>query len=45
MVAGHGPRFLEGLKEHFMASLLDVTRLRSGVLFLRYGLGVQGSAA
>jgi len=45
MVAGHGPRFLEGLKEHFMASLLDVTRLRSGVLFLRYGLGVQGDAA
>lgn len=45
MVAGHGPRFLEDLKEHFMPSLLDVTRLRSGVLFLRYGFGVQADAA
>jgi dihydrofolate reductase len=42
MLAGHGPRFLEGLKEGFMPSLLDVTRLRSGVLFLRYGFGVPG---
>ena len=39
MVAGHGPHFLEGLEEHFKGSLLDATRLRSGVLFLRYGLG------
>jgi dihydrofolate reductase len=41
MVAGHGPHFLEGL-EHFRASLLDVARLRSGVLILRYGFEGQG---
>ena len=44
VVAGHGPRFLERLKEGFMPSLLDVARLRSGVLFLRYGFGVAGDA-
>ena len=36
---------LEGLKEGFMPSLLDVARLRSGVLFLRYGFGAAGDAA
>lgn len=45
MVAGHGPRFLEGLKEDFLPSLLDVTSLRSGVLFLRYGFGSQRDVA
>ena len=44
LVAGHGPRFLEGLEEGLMPSLLEVTRLRSGVLFLRYGFGVAGDA-
>lgn len=38
MVAGHGPRFLEDLREHLVPSVLDVTHLRSGVLFLRFGL-------
>ncbi len=45
MVAGHGPHFLEGLKAHITLSLLGVARLRSGVVFLRYGLGRQGDAA
>jgi dihydrofolate reductase len=45
MVAGHGPHFLEGLKGHIQPSLLDVARLRSGVVFLRYGLGARGDAA
>ena len=40
MVAGHGPWFLEGLTKQVTLSLLDVTRLRSGVLFLHYVLGV-----
>jgi dihydrofolate reductase len=43
MLAGHGPRFLDGLEDDAKFSLLDVTRLRSGVLLLRYG--VQGDAA
>lgn len=45
MVAGHGPWFLEGLTEQVTLSLLDVTHLRSGVLFLRYGFGVQADVA
>jgi len=45
MVAGHGPHFLEGLKEDVPPMLLDVTRLRSGVLFLRYCFGGQRDAA
>jgi dihydrofolate reductase len=45
MVAGHGPHFLEGFKDDVLPKLLDVTRLRSGVLFLRYGFGGQRGAA
>lgn len=44
MVAGHGPRLLEGMKKDVKASLLDMTRLHSGVLFLRYGLGVESDS-
>lgn len=45
MVAGHGPRFLEGLQEAVLPALLDVIRLRSGVLVLRYRVGAQRDAA
>lgn len=45
MIAGHGPYFLEGLKEEAPPTLLDVARLRSGVLFLRYGFGGQRDVA
>ena len=41
-VAGRGPRFLDGLEERFMPSLIDVTRLRSGVLFLHYDFASAG---
>lgn len=45
MVAGRGPYLLEGAGGAVMLSLLDVSRLRSGILFLRYGLNVKGDAA
>lgn len=45
MLGTHGPRFLDGLKERVQPTLLDVTRLRSGVLLLRYGFGIRDGAA
>lgn len=39
LVAGHGPYFLAGCEGVAAPKLLDVDRLRSGVLFLRYALG------
>lgn len=40
MVAGRGPYFLEGVSADVVPSLRDVSRLRSGVLFLHYGFDV-----
>ena len=39
MVAGHGPQFLAGLAGAVTPSLMDIDRLRSGVIILRYDFG------
>lgn len=39
LVAGHGPTFMAGLQGERAANLMDVTRLRSGVVINRYRFG------
>jgi dihydrofolate reductase len=44
MVAGHGPTFMAGLQQERAGTLLDVTRLQSGVVIHRYAFGGHPSA-